>query len=140
MKSILICTLFSIISFGTFAGTNNAVADPVNVSVAPLDKIDITIVSGGIKIHILGDFTFDGSGNIVFNGTISVGPHIFTVHYSGSVRKSMGKYENGYDRSGVEKEYLEFVDMIMSNLYLQVDNEKTALEIPDSEVKDEINQ
>ena len=132
MKSILICTVFSILSFGTFAGTN-AVADPVHISVAPLTKINITINCGGVLIHILGDLDFDGSGNTIFNGTISVGGVVFPVHYNGSMAKSMGKYEYQYDKSSIEKENLEFVEMVMSNLYLPIDFEKVSFSLPGAE-------
>ena len=139
MKSILICTVFSIFSFGAFASTG-AVADPMHVCVSPLIKIDVTINCGGILIHILGDLNFDASGNTTFDGTITVGPHSYSVHYNGSTAKSMGKYEYQYDKSSVEKENLEFVEMIMSNLYIPIDYEKMSLSLPDGEVKDEITK
>ena len=132
MKSILICTVFSIFSFGTFAN-NVVIKDPVNVSVSPLIKIDISINCGGVLIHIIGDLEFDVSGHTIFNGTISVGGQVFPIHYNGSVAKSMGKYENQYDKSSVEKEYLEFVEMVMSNLYLPIDYEKVSFSLPGAE-------
>ena len=131
MKSILICTVFSILSFGTFAATN-AIADPVRISISPLTKIDITVGSGPIKIHIIGEFSFSGSGYCTFDGTISVGGISYPVHYAGYVKRSMGKFQNSYDASNVDKENLEFVDMIMSNLYLPIDQEKVTLDIPES--------